>query len=259
MAAHSQPSITDIKIKMKVLRNQLVSRIAGINAHAFDPLQFGMYFQRYRTMAVALRHELPSLFGDLPDGIEAVGDDVVKRGAMIPRDLLWELASEMHFCNEILSKINLSGAGSAHVTKEGAFFAGQTYDALRAVQEIVAQAKTDIFLIDGYIGQHTLDIMTVKPSGATVRLMTLTGSGTPNLKTAAAAFNAQYGGLAIRSSNAFHDRFLIIDDADFYHFGASIKDLGKRGFMFSKIEEPTIIGLLRAEAAREWAAAAVIV
>ena len=93
MAAHSQPSITDIKIKMKVLRNQLVSRIAGINAHAFDPLQFGMYFQRYRTMAVALRHELPSLFGDLPDGIEAVGDDVVKRGAMIPRDLLWELAS----------------------------------------------------------------------------------------------------------------------------------------------------------------------
>jgi len=44
MAAHSQPSITDIKIKMKVLRNQLVSRIAGINAHAFDPLQFGTYF-----------------------------------------------------------------------------------------------------------------------------------------------------------------------------------------------------------------------
>jgi len=72
----------------------------------------------------------------------------------------------------------------------------------------------------------------------------LTKSVDPALKHAADAFNKQYGKLgklAIRTSNALQDRFIIIDNKDIYHFGASIKDVGRRGFMFSRIEEEDVI------------------
>ncbi|HEY3162531.1 MAG TPA: hypothetical protein VGJ78_26415 [Vicinamibacterales bacterium] len=58
--------------------------------------------------------------------------------------------------------------------------------------------------------------------------------------------------MSVRLSNVFHDRFLIVDRTDYYHFGASIKDLGKRGFMFSKIEEPAIISALSAQTSSVW-------
>lgn len=75
-----------------------------------------------------------------------------------------------------------------------------------------------------------------------VEVNILTKNVTPKLKATALAFNQQYGKLSIQKSNAFHDRYIIIDKSDFYHFGTSIdKHLGNRGFMFSRIEEPEII------------------
>jgi hypothetical protein len=68
-------------------------------------------------------------------------------------------------------------------------------------------------------------------------------------------FNRPYGRLSIRTSSAFHDRFIIIDDKDFYHFGASIKDLGNRGFMFSRIEEPELMKILLGNFQVEWSKA----
>lgn len=80
----------------------------------------------------------------------------------------------------------------------------------------------------------------------------MTKKVSPVLKTKAAEFNKQYGGLYIRTSKEFHDRFVIIDNTDFYHFGASIKDLGNKGFMFSRIEEPEIIKNLSSKLSQEW-------
>jgi len=87
---------------------------------------------------------------------------------------------------------------------------------------------------------------------STVPVNILTKSVDPALKVAAIAFNKQYGGLAIRMSKAFHDRFVIIDNKDFYHFGASIKDVGKRGFMFSRIEEEHVIKAIQEKLSEEW-------
>jgi hypothetical protein len=75
------------------------------------------------------------------------------------------------------------------------------------------------------------------------------------LKTAAEAFNRQYGGLETRMSRAFHDRFVFVDETDFYHFGASLKDLGNRGCMFSRIEEQDVIDALQSKWTQEWAKA----
>jgi hypothetical protein len=83
----------------------------------------------------------------------------------------------------------------------------------------------------------------------------------PNVATLATAFNQQYGkqgALSIRASHAFHDRFLVVDDSEFYHFGASLKDLGARGFMFSKIEESSVVALLRKSINDDWTKAAIV-
>jgi hypothetical protein len=80
-----------------------------------------------------------------------------------------------------------------------------------------------------------------------VEVLTYDKSTTPTFNTLADAFNKEYGGLAVRVSRAFHDRFIAIDGADFFHFGSSNKDAGSRGFMFSKIEEPAVISLFKSE------------
>lgn len=139
------------------------------------------------------------------------------------------------------------------IKSEGVFFAGQCYDAFQLVKEILSQATQSIILIDGYINDNVLNLFTLKKTDVEVSILTKAVS--PIIRTAANAFNRQFGNLSIRTSQAFHDRFLIIDDKDFYHFGASIKDLGSRGFMFSRIEEPRVMDSLRAEWAQEWATA----
>lgn len=146
---------------------------------------------------------------------------------------------------------------SMRVSREGVFFKGQVFDALILVTQLVASAEKRIVIIDGYISEDVLNIVSSKDPA--VEVMILTKKVEPAVKTAAVAFNSQYGKLSIRTSQAFHDRFVIIDDTDFYHFGASIKDLGKRGFMFSRIEEPSVIQGLKSMCNSEWATATVVV
>lgn len=143
------------------------------------------------------------------------------------------------------------------VTREGVFFAGQYYDAFQRVAEIISGARRSLTIIDAYIDDKVLGILSSKESAVTVSV--LTSKVSPALQTAALNFNKQYGGLVIRTSRAFHDRFVVVDDSDFYHFGASIKDLGNRGFMFSLIEEPDVIESLRRKFSQEWATATVVI
>jgi hypothetical protein len=140
------------------------------------------------------------------------------------------------------------------VTKQGVFFSGQTFDALSAASRIMATATSRLLLIDGYIGADTLnllpttgialDILTKPPIAATI-------------KTLCSAFKNQHGSLSVRTTSSFHDRFVVIDNSTVYHFGASIKDLGKKVFMFSLIEEPELLASIRAKVTAEWAAATV--
>jgi len=148
------------------------------------------------------------------------------------------------------------------VEREGLFVAGQQFDALLAATRILSTAQSSIVLVDGYIRSKVLELMKTKPENATVAILTKAAKLPADIKPLAIAFNQQYGQkapMSIRTSDAFHDRFLIIDDSHFYHFGSSLKDLGTRGFMFSLIEEPTIVGMLRRNVADEWSKGAVVV
>jgi hypothetical protein len=146
-------------------------------------------------------------------------------------------------------------APAVTVDREGVYFAGQHFDAMLRVSRILSIGKKSITIIDGYISEDVLALLSAKPASVSVSILTkpLPSSLIPIAK----AFNQQHGGLSIRSSSAFHDRFIIVDDSDFYHFGASIKDLGKRGFMFSRLEEPEMIETLRRKFSNEWSIAKV--
>ena len=109
------------------------------------------------------------------------------------------------------------------------FFDGKHYDAFSFVRKLVRKAAKTIVLVDAYCDDTTLDILSQKRASAAVTIATTQKSAAKYLTpTALAKFNKQNPPLAVKTTSAFHDRFLILDGADLYHFGASLKDLGRK-------------------------------
>ncbi|HKZ79130.1 MAG TPA: hypothetical protein VJ124_12570 [Pyrinomonadaceae bacterium] len=252
--------ITPAFAKLKGLQRTLSNRVSG-PANYFDPLVALEYFERFANFRDQLKALLPDLYTDFPSHAIAQpskttdneGRGYITRGQL---ELLLLDIEEMLETWETVQTVQTS-APAMKVTREGVFFAGQYFDSLQKARDILSQAKQSISLIDGYVNEDVLNTLTAKVD--TVEVNVLTRSVSPSLLTAAHAFNKQYGKLSIRTSLAFHDRFVIIDNRDFYHFGASIKDLGNRGFMFSIIEEPVVIDSLQSEWKNQWAKATVVI
>ncbi len=128
------------------------------------------------------------------------------------------------------------------IPTQGIFFDGQVFDAYALCSRIIRSANKRIVLIDNYIDESTLVHLSKKREGVTVLLLTKTMNKQLNLDLQKA--NEQYGGFELKSFHKSHDRFLIIDDHEVYHLGASLKDLGKRWFAFSKLDKSSVDGLL---------------
>ncbi|RXZ28640.1 ORF6N domain-containing protein [Fusobacterium necrophorum] len=123
--------------------------------------------------------------------------------------------------------------------KQKIFFNGQIYDAFSFIVEIIRKASKEIILIDNYVDINTLNILSKKNNGINVNIYT-SGKGNLTLKDIN-KFNAQYPTLNVKTSTDFHDRFLILDNTEVYHIGASIKDAGKKSFGITKIEDKDLI------------------
>ncbi len=117
--------------------------------------------------------------------------------------------------------------------KQGIFFDGQVFDAYTFVSDLIRSAKCRIIIIDNYVDESVLLLLAKRKAGVGVQLLTKTISR--QLAQDIAKFNEQYPAIEAREFKLAHDRFLIIDD-DIYHIGASLKDLGKKWFAFSKME-----------------------
>jgi phage regulator Rha-like protein len=128
------------------------------------------------------------------------------------------------------------------IPTQGIFFDGQVFDAYALSSRIIRSAKNRIILIDNYIDESTLVHLSKKREGVTVLLLTKTTNKQLHLDFQKA--NGQYGGFELKSFHKSHDRFLIIDDQEVYHLGASLKDLGKRWFAFSKLDKSSVNCLL---------------
>lgn len=135
------------------------------------------------------------------------------------------------------------------IPTQGVFFNGQIFDAYELASRIIRSAKHSIVLIDNYIDENTLTHLAKKEKGVRVLLLTKTpstGSGQANkqLLLDVQKANAQYGNFELKTFNQSHDRFLIIDGKEVYHLGASLKDLGKKWFAFSKLETKSVEGII---------------
>lgn len=118
---------------------------------------------------------------------------------------------------------------------QGIFFDGQIFDAYTFTSNIIKKAKKEIILIDNYIDEDTLTHLAKKAEQVTVRLYTKTISKQTKLDLK--KVNEQHAHtFEISEFKSSHDRFLIIDQKELYHLGASLKDLGKKWFAFSKMD-----------------------
>lgn len=129
---------------------------------------------------------------------------------------------------------------------QGVFYDGQLWDAHSFAEKLIGSANQSILLIDNWATVETLDMLTKKRTGVDVTVVTSAHSdrvGNPHPKISPldiATFNAQYPKLTLQFSEIFHDRFLILDDTDLYLIGASLKDLGKKCFGFTKMDSGEI-------------------
>lgn len=117
---------------------------------------------------------------------------------------------------------------------EGVFYDGQLFDAYKFVADLIRTATTSIILIDNYIDDTVLTLFTKRIPGVTVTIYTAQLS--KQLSLDLLRHNSQYEPIDIRQFHQSHDRFLIIDERELYHIGASLKDLGKKWFAFSKMQ-----------------------
>ncbi|MCL6260250.1 virulence RhuM family protein [Aquiflexum sp. TKW24L] len=120
---------------------------------------------------------------------------------------------------------------------QGIFFEGQIFDAYVFVADIIKKAKTDIILIDNYVDESVLNLLVKRPENVIATIYTKTIS--KQLLQDVTKHNSQYPEINIHEFNVAHDRFLILDGKELYHIGASLKDLGKKWFAFSKMDTLT--------------------
>ncbi|MCL1805798.1 MAG: virulence RhuM family protein [Clostridiales bacterium] len=131
------------------------------------------------------------------------------------------------------------------IPTQGVFFDGQVFDAYELASKIIRSATQSIVLIDNYINENTLTHLAKKQHGVKALLLTRTISKQLSLDVQKA--DAQYGDFDVKQFTLSHDRFLIIDGGkELYHIGASLKDLGKKWFAFSKMEKISVASIINA-------------
>ena len=118
--------------------------------------------------------------------------------------------------------------------KQGIFFNGQIFDAYVFVSDLIKSAQTSIVLIDNYVDESVLTLLSKRAENCKAVIYTKTLS--KQLQLDLKKHNEQYPTIEIKTFKEAHDRFLILDEKDIYHFGASLKDLGKKWFAFSKFD-----------------------
>ncbi|MBU1667468.1 virulence RhuM family protein [bacterium] len=147
-----------------------------------------------------------------------------------------ELENDVSFLKEKVGNISNQIENKSIKQSQGIFFDGEVYDAYAFISNLIRSAKKSIIVVDNYIDDT---ILTLFSKNSEVKISIYTKTITKQLELDSKKYNAQYKNLEIKKFNLSHDRFLIIDD-EIYHIGASLKDLGKKWFAFSKMDKGSV-------------------
>ncbi len=121
---------------------------------------------------------------------------------------------------------------------KGIFFDGQVFDAYAFVSDLIKRAEKEIVLIDNYLDESVFTLLTKRQAG--VKATLYTKSISKSLELDLQKHNAQYPAIELKTFAQSHDRFLLIDQQQLYHLGASLKDLGKKWFAFSRMDSHAV-------------------
>ncbi len=144
-----------------------------------------------------------------------------------------ELENDVVFLKAKVENISNSLENNSLKPSNGIFFDGQTYDAYVFINDLFRSAKSEILLIDNYIDDTVFTLFSKYPN---LKIKIYTQTISKQLKLDHQKYQAQYQNIELNEFKNAHDRFLIIDQKEMYHVGASLKDLGKKWFAFSKFE-----------------------
>jgi hypothetical protein len=212
-------------------KNQLVAncdRFESLKHSSVNPVAFTDY--GVAMIATLVNSEIAALvsIGIIDAFIRMKSKD--KNGEVIINHLF-------HKSNIHEEKINwlMKQFENPDVQQQGIFFNDQIFDAYVFSSELIASAKNSIVLIDNYIDETTL--LQLSKRNPEVECFIYTEKITPQLKLDLEKHNAQYPPIQIKLLKNVHDRFLILDKKTLFHLGASLKDLGKRWFAFSKMDD----------------------
>ena len=156
-----------------------------------------------------------------------------------------ELESKQEKTQTVVEKILTEIDKKETLPKEGIFYNGEIFDAYVFVAKLIKSAKKSIVLFDNYVDESVLILLSKNQE---VEIKIYTHTFTKQLQLDVKKYNEQYREIEVKSFKDAHDRFLVIDGEELYHLGASLKDLGKKWFAFSKMDIKSINILEKAEA-----------
>jgi len=143
------------------------------------------------------------------------------------------LENDVNFLKNKIDTISSKLEDNSLKIKQGIFYDGEVYDAYIFVSDLLRTAKEEIILIDNYIDDTTFTLFSKVPD---IKVRIYTNAISKQLKLDFIKYSKQYDNITLKTFKNSHDRFLILDNQVVYHLGASIKDLGKKWFAFSKID-----------------------
>ena len=156
----------------------------------------------------------------------------VINGEKITNDRFVSLENDVNILKSQINKINSKIKENSLEFNQNIFFDGQIYDSYSFVNDLIKLAKSEIVLIDNYIDDTVFTLFSKYPN---INFTIYTSTISKQLKLDFEKYSKQYKNISLKTFKSSHDRFLIIDKKEIYHLGASLKDLGKKWFAFSKM------------------------
>jgi hypothetical protein len=157
----------------------------------------------------------------------------VINGEKITNERFLSLENEMINLKSKVENISNSLENNSLNPKQGIFYDGQIYDAYSFINDLLKLAKKELILIDNYIDDTVFTLFSKYPN---IKIQIYTANITKQLKLDFEKYKKQYQNIELKEFKNSHDRFLILDKKEIYHLGASLKDLGKKWFAFSKFD-----------------------
>jgi len=154
-------------------------------------------------------------------------------GDKITNERFISLENEVSFLKSKVDFISNSLESNSLKEKQGIFYDGQIYDAYAFINDLLKSVKNEVILIDNYIDETVFTLFSKYPN---LKVKIYTQSINKQLKLDYQKYNSQYKNIELKEYKNSHDRFLILNSKEIYHIGASLKDLGKKWFAFSKLE-----------------------